>query len=78
MKKYTIQEIDALRELISNKFLYGRYDGPEFFDVGGVAMQTAWSRSYKESELSAHVEDRVRTFMVAGIKPADLTKDANQ
>lgn len=65
-RAYTVAEVAALRDVIENKFLYGAYRGGE-----GV------SRSYGASEKETHVEERVRTHMLAGHTAKDL-RDSEQ
>ncbi|HEX7854460.1 MAG TPA: hypothetical protein VF503_12265 [Sphingobium sp.] len=62
-EKYTVQEIDALRQVCKTKFLFGSYRGP----TGGGT-----SRSYGQGELVASVEQMVRTHIMAGHWAADL------
>lgn len=72
-RKYTITEIEALREAVRNKFLWGRYSGPRMpppDEFGNSCSRP--SKSFRESELSAVVEDRVRTCMLAGLIADDL------
>lgn len=65
--KYTIQEIDSLRYILTNEFLYGSYF-PEFDEA-------MCSRSYRQEELTNYVEQRVRTLMEAGIKASDIKEN---
>lgn len=62
-RAYTVRELDALREAVENKWLYGRYR------LGGYASQ---SRPYMEAEKVACVEQMVRTHMLAGHTAEDL------
>ena len=67
-RAYTVGEIDGLRAACSNKWLWGSYRGPQVF-AGGSGGN---SRSYREEELVACVEQMVRTHMLAGQTAADL------
>ncbi len=60
-RAYTVTEIDDLRRLCRNKWLFGSF----------TTVPTGWSRSYKESDMDKGVEELVRTYMLAG-----LTADA--
>lgn len=65
-RNYTVEEIDALRRVVENKYLFGQYEfhhSPQ----GGSS-----SRSYKEDEMVRVVEERIRTHMLAGHTAADL------
>jgi len=61
-RAYTVREIDALRQAIRNKELYGSYQG-----------SPGMSASYREPDLTQKVEAMVRTHMLAGHVAADLT-----
>lgn len=65
-RKYSVKEIDAMRMLIENKFLYGSYR-PDF--KPGITYS---SRSYKADEGAAVVEQELRTAMLAGLGPDDF------
>ena len=56
-RKYSVSEVDELRHLMDNKYLYGSYNMPP---NGGA------SRSYLEGEKAKVVEEMVRTAMFAG------------
>jgi hypothetical protein len=62
-KAYTVREIDALRSVATNKFLWGHYGHPE---------GNCTSRTYREEEKVACVEQMVRTHMLAGHTAQDL------
>jgi len=66
MRAYTVQELDALRDLVKMKYLFGTYRPLH----GGLT--SARSRSYQESDLIKAVEEQVRTHMLAGHVAADL------
>lgn len=61
-RAYTVSEIDALRQAVENKWLYGSYS----LSGGGS------SRSYYEAEKTRCVEELVRTHMLAGHTAEDL------
>ena len=61
-RAYTIKETDALRRVVEHKYLYGSYG----------RMQSGMSRTYMESDKDKHVEERVRTLMVAGITAEEI------
>jgi hypothetical protein len=63
-RKYTVAEIDELRQVVENKYLWGSYSGP----VGGNGD----SRAYLEQDKTAAVEQMVRTHMLAGHTAIDL------
>lgn len=62
-RKYTVKEIDALREACGNKYLYGVYDWRK---------ARGWSRGHTEMEKCHAVEQMVRTHMLAGHVAEDL------
>ena len=63
-RAYTVKEIDALRRVIGEKLIWGRYRGP----TGNFGM----SGSYNQVELDKRVEERIRTSMIAGHTAQDL------
>jgi len=63
-KTYTVKEIDALKRVHENKYLYGRYS--PVFSSGG------FSRSYMAAEKDSYVEGATRTSMMAGHTAEDL------
>lgn len=69
-RKYSVSEIDALRQAVENQYLWGRYQGPVLSHGGGASY--GMSRSYMETDKATVVEDRVRTFMLAGLTAQDL------
>lgn len=77
-RAYTINEIDALRRVVADKYLWGRYSGfkpPVVIhhpDGSWSQTSTGHSRSYDPRELDNHVEQRVRTIMQAGLVARDL------
>lgn len=64
IKKYTVSEIDALRQVINNKWLYGTYNHNQ--------INSGMSRIYYEEEKNKCVEELVRTSMMAGHTAEDL------
>lgn len=78
-RAYTVQEIDALRRVVENDELWGRYSGPIDTSVTTTNPDGSWqtvstgcSRAYKPHELAMTVQYRVRTYMLAGLTAADL------
>lgn len=61
-RTYTVAEVDALRHVVNNKWLFGSYQG----------FSSGMSRTYKEAERVACVEEMVRTHMLAGHTAEDL------
>lgn len=66
-RAYTVAEIDELREVVKDKWLWGRYSGRKY-NCDNFAM----SRPYYESELTVYVEEQTRTWMMAGKTAKDL------
>jgi len=66
-RAYTVEELDDLRRLMENKFLYG------FYTCNPRGM-TTFSRCYHENEKVHAVEEMVRTAMVAGHTADDYRK----
>ena len=64
-RKYTVEEIDALRAACEMRWLYGSAN-PEF--------HAGSSRVFTEEEKAAAVEQMVRTHMLAGHTQSDLIK----
>lgn len=64
MRAYTVPEIDDLRRVVENKWLFGSYGG----SGGGL------SRPYQETDKVKAVEEMVRTHMLAGHTADDLLK----
>ncbi len=62
-RAYTVNEVDALRRAVENKWLFGSY---------GQQMGNCQSRSYHETDKTQCVEHIVRTWMVAGKTAQDL------
>jgi phenylacetate-coenzyme A ligase PaaK-like adenylate-forming protein len=68
-KKYTLNDIDALRAACRERYLYGT-------TARGSGSRT--SRPYTESELASSVEQQVRTYMMAGITAQDIYAEDNK
>ena len=65
-RKYTVAEIDALRQVAEMRYLYGT-------TVWGDGM----SRCYMEADKTKAVEEMVRTYMMAGITAQDIIDSDN-
>lgn len=68
-RKYSVAEIDALRRAVDNQYLWGRYSGPRGDGCSG---------SFKETDKAKVVEERVRTYMLAGITAEDLLAEEKE
>jgi len=74
-RAYTVKEIDELREAVELRYRWGTSvfdDAPELFPLrvsNGIVLQ---ERCFGWSEMVKIVEDRLRTYMVAGIVAADI------
>lgn len=66
-RKYTVSEIDALRECCRHKWIWGAYFYTPVSKSGGRT-----SRPYQQQDLDRGVEEMVRTFMIAGITIEDI------
>lgn len=64
MTAYTVSQIDELRRACERKYLYGTTKPRPSSD--------ALSRSYNEGDMTKTVEERVRTYMLAGIYAQDI------
>lgn len=62
-RSYTVNEVDALRKAMNNKYLYDSYTPDQ---------KSCFSRGYREVEKSQVVEEMVRTAMLAGHTADDL------
>lgn len=65
-EKYTVEEIDDLRRLCSDMYLFGSYRPKH---EPGKSFS---SRACREDEKATVVEQQVRTFMLAGIRADDV------
>lgn len=64
--RYSVSELDALRRVVDNKWLWGTYGN--YIQAGGSRQ----SRCYNSEERTKAVEELVRTHMLAGHKAEDL------
>ena len=79
-RKYTVAEIDWMRDAIEHQWLYGRKRSePDPGATSGVDKHgnlwfstSTMSRSYMEDEKTKSVEELLRTYILAGIEPKDL------
>lgn len=62
-RAYTVHEIDKLRQVCGDRWLFGT----TCFDCS-----PGLSRAYKEVDKDRAVEEMVRTYMVAGITAEDI------
>ena len=65
-RKYSVSEIDMMREAIRHQLIWG--------DIYGTPIKTAEyaSTSYNAEQVDRATEDRLRTYMLAGIDPSEL------
>lgn len=66
-RKYSVKELDELRELIEHKYIFGTYS---YSPPPDGEMRVG--RSYYEQEKDSSVERMMRTHMLAGHTAADL------
>ena len=79
-RAYTVAEIERMRRAIEHEWLFGKkISAPDPNAVSGVdANGNLWggtstmSRSYMEEEKTKCTEELLRTYMLAGVDPADL------
>ena len=79
-RKYTVAEIDRMRDAIEHQWLFGRKistpepNPREVVDENGIiSSYSGISPSpYNETEKTKCVEEMLRTYMLAGIEPEDL------
>lgn len=87
-RAYTVEELDALRKIVENKWTYGSYVVPKGTVIlgpvvtcqigGGPGVITdphfrpSTGRAYIEAERDCAVEEIVRTHMLAGHTAQDL------
>lgn len=62
-RKYSVDEIDRLRRIVEQEWLFGR--GP---------VRTGFSRSYRSDEKAVAVEAMLRTYMFNGTDPEELER----
>jgi hypothetical protein len=74
-RKYTLAEIDAMRELVEHELNpHGHHGG---YHVGGGSSSSELSNlvyAQQRQVQAAMVEDRLRTYLVAGLGPEDLKR----
>lgn len=68
-RAYTVRELDELRRVLCNKYLWGTY---------GLPMGKGQSRCYREDEMTKIIEEQVRTHMLAGHTADDLQKSESE
>lgn len=78
--KYSVLEIDALRFAVRDRYLFGTTTYPEnpTSSTGITTSFSGWSTPAFDSDVSRVVEERVRTYMSAGIKARDLYEQDRQ
>ena len=64
---YSVAEVEALRQAVEQKYLFGAYRPHRLFPGSQLV-----SRTYIEPEKTVVVEERVRTHMLAGHTAEDL------
>ncbi len=69
-RAYTVAEIDRMRRAVEYRWLYG-------CSLGDCHPGQLMSRTYKETEKTACVEEELRTYMLAGIEPEELERPSN-
>ena len=62
-RKYSVQEIDALRRVLRDRYLFG---------TSYLTANSSFSRTFKDNELQTAVEELVRTHMLAGHIALDI------
>lgn len=67
-RAYTVTELDALRQVVEHKWLFGRYT-PYATRPGEITLGGRW---WKAEEKILSVEAMVRTHMLAGHTAEDL------
>lgn len=72
-RSYTMRELDALRNVVQEKYIWGRYNGPLL-----NSSVFGHSRSCNETEMLKSVEEQVRTHMLAGHTAEDLLASETQ
>jgi hypothetical protein len=68
MRPYTVSEIDDLRMVCEDRYLYG---------TTNLHRSMTLSRQYQEQDKNAAVEEMVRTYMTAGLTADDIRKQDN-
>lgn len=62
MRKYTVKELDDLRQACESRWLYGTTN----------FTKTIYSRQYVQNDMDKGVEELVRTYMMAGLIAEDI------
>ena len=77
-QKYTVSEIDELRYALQERYIWGTTYSPppdtiiqSTDTIHGVSYSSR-SRVYNQQEMNIVVEQRLRTYMIAGIKAKDI------
>ena len=70
-RAYTVKEIDALRKVVDNVYLFGS----NYYKKNRNSFQSV---NYVKHEKAKIVEERVRTYMLAGITAEDLIKEYSE
>lgn len=65
-RKYSVAEIDALRQVWRNRLIWGVYDHNRIDNKSQFGFQ------YKPVDLEHMIEDKVRTSMLAGHTAEDF------
>ena len=65
-RKYSVTEIDRMREAVEHKWLFGCRPSQ------ASQKQTMSSHGYMPSEKTKDVEELLRTYMIAGVEPEEL------
>ena len=63
-RKYSVEELDDLREAVRHKYLYGSYRPTQ--------QHGLMSRTFREDEMAKVVEEEIRTHMLAGHTAKEL------
>jgi hypothetical protein len=82
-RKYSVSEIDALRQAVRNKYIWGSYRGSQALmsvmkDGACYSDSSMMSRAFNETEMIGSTEEMVRTHMLAGHTAEDLLASEQQ
>lgn len=84
-RAYTLKEIDDLRKVVREHYLWQWYHGPVFptFEATdtlsyGRSGSSRMSRVFNEKDIEKAVEERVRTFMVAGMTADKILEEESE
>lgn len=64
-RAYTVAEIDRMRDAVEHRLVFG-------YSIGDPHSGVMTSASYNGERMAKCVEERLRTYMLAGIEPEDL------